>query len=120
MKRREFMSFVVSVAACSRGSLAAQAQETSKFKRIGFLRIGPPPAAWIEALRQGLRELGHIEGQNIAIEFGLPSSAAQLPEAAARLVQLKVDVIFASGTPPLLKRDDLSLNRFGIPKSVDL
>src|SRR5262249_21740538 len=55
------------------------------------LRAGPQ----IEAMRQGLRELGHIEGQNIAIEFGSASNAAQLSDVAAKLVQLKVDVIFA-------------------------
>ena len=106
MKRREFISFVGSGMVALRWPLGAQAQERGNVRRIGFLRVGPPPAAWIEALRQGLRELGHIEGQNIAIEFGLASSAAQLPDAAAKLVQLKVDVIFASGTPPLLVAKD--------------
>jgi len=106
MKRREFLIFVGSVMPALRWPLAAQAQGMSKVRRIGFLRVGPPPAAWIEALRQGLRELGHIEGQNIAIEFGAASSAAELSDIAAKLVQLKVDVIFASGTPPLLVAKD--------------
>src|SRR5215510_14858543 len=106
MKRREFLIFVGSVMPALRWPLAAQAQGMSKVRRIGFLRVGPPPAAWIEALRQGLRELGHIEGQNIAIEFGAASSTAELSDIAAKLVQLKVDVIFASGTLPLLVAKD--------------
>ena len=75
-------------------------------KRIGFLRVGPPPSAWIEALRQGLHELGHIEGRNFTIEFALASTAAQLPEVAAELVRHKVDLIVASGTPPVLAAKD--------------
>jgi putative ABC transport system substrate-binding protein len=82
--------------------LAAEAQQAGKVYRIGFLRVGPPPAAWIEGLRQGLRELGYLEGRNMVIEFGLASSAAQVPDVAAELVRLKVDVIVASGTPSLL------------------
>src|SRR5262245_60687124 len=107
MNRREFLIFVGSEMPALCWPLgAAHSQEISKVRRIGFLRVGPPPAAWIEALWQGLRELGHIEGQNIAIEFASASSAAQLSEMAAKLVRLKVDVIFASGTPPLLVAKD--------------
>lgn len=47
-----------------------------------------------------------IEGQNIAIDFGLASSAPELPGVAAKLVRLKVDVIFASGTPPVMAAKD--------------
>src|ERR687884_565743 len=87
LKRREFIALFGGAAAA--WPLDAQAQERTSVRRIGFLRVGPPPAEWIEALRQGLRELGHIEGQNIAIEFALASSADQLPDVAAKLVQLK-------------------------------
>jgi ABC-type uncharacterized transport system substrate-binding protein len=75
-------------------------------RRLGFLRVGPPPDAWIDGLRQGLRQHGYIDGQNITIEFGLVSSAAQLPDAVAKLVGLGVDAIIASGTPPLLAAKD--------------
>ena len=102
MNRRKFIRFIGGVAVALCWPLRASAQQECKVRLIGFLRVGPPPPAWIEALRQGLRELGHVEGQNIAIEFVSPSDAAQLPEAATKLVELKVDVIFASGTPPLL------------------
>jgi putative ABC transport system substrate-binding protein len=86
--------------------LSAEAQQAGKVYRIGFLRVGPPPAAWIEGLRQGLRELGYLEGRNMVIEFGLASSAAQVPDVAAELVRLKVNVIVASGTPSLLPARD--------------
>jgi len=82
--------------------LAGEAQQASKVKRIGFLRVGPPPTTFIEGFRQGLRELGYLEGQNITIEYGLARSAAQLPDVAAELVRLKVDVLVASGTPSVL------------------
>ena len=106
IRRREFMGLAGGAAVALNWPLGATAQEAGKLKRIGFLRVGPPPSAWIEALRQGLHELGYIEGQNIAIEFGLASSAAELPNAAAKLVRLKVDVSFASGTPPVLAAKD--------------
>jgi putative ABC transport system substrate-binding protein len=81
--------------------LAVEAQQTGRVYRIGFLRDGPPPETFIEGFRQGLRDLGYVEGQNISIEYGLASSADELPSAAARLVGLKVDVLLASGTPPV-------------------
>jgi putative ABC transport system substrate-binding protein len=68
--------------------------------------VGPPPTPWIEGFRQGLRELGYTEGRNIAIELALTSTVAQLPDAAARLVGLKVDVILASGVPSLVPARD--------------
>ena len=51
-----------------------------------------------EALRQGLRDLGYVEGQNIAIEFrSAEGNLDRLPGLAAELVRLKVDIIFAAG-----------------------
>jgi hypothetical protein len=98
MRRREFIGLLGGAALALNWSLVAQAQEAGKVKRIGFLRVGPPPPAWIEGLQQGLRELGCIDGENIAIEFGLASSVAQVPDVLAELINLKVDMIFASGT----------------------
>jgi ABC-type uncharacterized transport system substrate-binding protein len=83
-------------------SLAAQAQHAAEIARIGFLRFGEPPPTYIEGFRQGLRELGYIEGQNITIEYGLARSVAELPLVAADLVSRKVDVLVASGTPSVL------------------
>ena len=79
----------------------AGAQQTGRAYRLGFLRNGPPPDTFVEGLRQGLRELGYIEDQHISIEYGIARTADELPGAAARLVSLKVDVILASGTPPV-------------------
>ena len=106
MRRRELIALLGGSAVARLWPLGAQAQEAGNVKRIGFLRVGPPPSAWIEALRQGLRELGYVDGRNIDIEFDLASSVAQVPDVAAELVRLKVDVIFASGTPPVLAAKD--------------
>jgi putative ABC transport system substrate-binding protein len=104
--RRDFISLIGGAGVALLWALGAQAQQVDKVKRIGFLRVGPPPTAWIEGLRQGLRELGYIEGQNIAIEFALAPSAAQLPGIATQLIQLKPDVIIASGVPSVLPARD--------------
>ncbi len=80
--------------------LAAEAQQPAKVHRIGFLRGTSPQASWFEAFRQGLRELGYIEGQNIAIEQRYAHGVLdRLPGLAAELVRLKVDVIVVGGTP---------------------
>src|SRR5262249_9005390 len=83
------------------GSAAqAQAPQTGKVYRVGFLRAGPPPQPWIEALQQGLRERGYIDGQNVVIEFrSTAGTLEELPQLAEELVRLKVDVILASSSP---------------------
>ena len=67
-----------------------------------MLRVGPPPPSFIEPFRQGLSDLGYVEGQNLIIEYGLGRSTEQLPDIAADLVRRKVDVLVASGTPSVL------------------
>jgi putative tryptophan/tyrosine transport system substrate-binding protein len=104
MRRRDVILFVGGAVAAL--PLAARAQQPAKLKRIGFLRVRPPPPAWIGALRQGLREHGLIEGQNIEIEFGLAESVAELPSVAAELVRHNVDVLLASGSPTVLPARD--------------
>jgi putative ABC transport system substrate-binding protein len=81
--------------------LAAGAQQAGQVPRIGFLFYGSPgPSPELDAFRQGLRELGYIEGQNITIEYRFASGrVGQLPELAAELVRLKIDVIVTPGTP---------------------
>jgi putative ABC transport system substrate-binding protein len=86
--------------------IAALAQEGKKGRRIGFLRVGPPPAAFIDGFRQGLREQGYVEGQHYVIEYGLAQNAAQIPEAAADLVRRRLDIMIASGTPSVLPARD--------------
>ena len=104
MNRRHFITLFGGTA--TTWPFSAQAQEASKIRRIGFLRLGPPHKAYIDGLRQGLRELGYIEGQTIAIEFGLDQSITQLSDVAAELVRQKVDVIVASGVPSVLPARD--------------
>jgi putative ABC transport system substrate-binding protein len=73
------------------------AQQPSKVRKIGFLNQTGAFTANVEAFRQGMRELGYIEGQNIVIEFRSGEPGAQLTQLANELVQQKVDVIVASG-----------------------
>ena len=85
--------------------LAAQAQPPSKTSRLGYLEFGSAArsAPHLEAFRKGLRQLGWMEGQNIAIEVRYAEGKQnRLPELAADLVRLKVDLIFASATPAAL------------------
>ncbi len=85
-------------------TLAAEAQQAGKVPRIGFLFGGSSgPSPELDAFRQGLRELGYIEGQNITIEYRFASGRVErLPELAAELVRLKLDVIVAPNTPPAM------------------
>ena len=85
--------------------LAAAAQQATKVHRVGLLTeaggnlpSGPDPS--FEAFRQGLRDLGYVEGQNLVIEDrNAEGRAERLPDLAAELVWLKVDVIVVAGTP---------------------
>ena len=75
--------------------LVVEGQQAMKVYRIGVLTLGLTPSAPpVEAFRQGLREHGHVEGQNIALEFRFAEGRIdRLPALAAELVRLKVDVI---------------------------
>jgi putative ABC transport system substrate-binding protein len=78
----------------------AEAQQPKKVPRIGYLSTGSRPSADVEAFQQGLRDLGYIEGQNITIEYrSTEGMAERLPNLAAELVQLKVDIIVVGGSP---------------------
>ena len=83
--------------------LAARAQQ-SKMARIGALYIGTADAELFKnELREGLQELGYVEGQNIAFEFrSAEGQLDRLPGLAAELVRLKVDVIVTLYVPPSL------------------
>ena len=79
--------------------LPAEAQQAAKVPRIGVLRPGSPPDPSVEAFRQGLRDLGYVEGQNIAVEYRWAEGKTdRLRDLAAELVQLKVVVIVTSTT----------------------
>jgi putative tryptophan/tyrosine transport system substrate-binding protein len=82
--------------------LPAQAQQPTKVARIGYLSPGDPVSRTYrtEAFRQGLKELGYIEGKNIAIEYRFAEARSErLSELAQDLVRLKVDIIFAGSHP---------------------
>jgi putative ABC transport system substrate-binding protein len=84
--------------------LAARAQQAGKVYRIGVLETAPMVlnAANLDAFRQGLRERGYVEGQNLAIEYSSADGRAdRFPALAHELVRLKVDLILARGTPAI-------------------
>jgi putative ABC transport system substrate-binding protein len=97
MKRREFITVIGSAAAWP---LTVRAQP-SKVARIGVLYIGLADSeSFKKELREGLRELGYLEGQNISFEFrSAEGKLDRLPELASELVRLKVDVIVALYVP---------------------
>jgi putative tryptophan/tyrosine transport system substrate-binding protein len=89
------MAFVLVVA-----GVVAEAQQPKKVPRIGYLSNTDPAreSARAEAIRLALREFGHIEGHNIAIEYRYAEGKRdRFPELAAELVRFKVDVIVAAG-----------------------
>jgi ABC-type uncharacterized transport system substrate-binding protein len=80
--------------------LAAEAQPTKKRPHIGYLALRSAPADQDAAFQQGLRELGWVEGQTIAIDYRWAAGRVErLPALAEELVRLEVDVIVASATP---------------------
>jgi ABC-type uncharacterized transport system substrate-binding protein len=97
MRRRAFLATVSS--GLLTAPLAAEAQQAGKVYRVGILTnkaSDPAEACLWQAFRSGLRERGWIEGQNILIEFrAAEGNTARLPELAADLVRLKVDLILA-------------------------
>jgi ABC-type uncharacterized transport system substrate-binding protein len=87
------------------GGAVVNAQQTGKILRIGFLDPSTASgiAVLLNAFRQELSKLGWIEGKNITIEYRFAEQKYErLPELAAELVRLKVDLIVSSGTPAVL------------------
>jgi putative tryptophan/tyrosine transport system substrate-binding protein len=98
MSRKIFLWLLTTVLLTTAPS--AEAQQPPKIPRIGFLITSSPSAIAprMDAFRQGLRELGYVEGKNIVIERRhADGKFDQLPLLAAELVSLKVDVIVSSG-----------------------
>ena len=97
MGRRQFIGLVGGVLAAPINALA---QQPRKIPRIGYFGFGTPAASAtrVEALRAGLSSLGHVEGQNIAIEFRWAKNADELREVADQLVAQNVDIIFVSSS----------------------
>ena len=100
--------------------LALAAQRAGKVAHIGILRAGSPPDPYVEALRQGLRELGYIEGRNISITYRWTEGRDdRLPSLAADLVQLKVDVIVASTSAAIAAKRASSTIPIVMPVTTD-
>src|SRR5687767_15144714 len=88
-----------------------EARQPTKIPRIGYLSTVSPAAnvTRIEGLRQGLRELGYVEGKNIVIEWRYAEGKVdRLPSLAAELVRLKVDVIITAASPPTRAAKELT------------
>ncbi len=99
MKRREFIALLGGATAASAAwPLAAGAQTPPKIPRVGFIAGASPTATGhtVGAFRQGLRELGYVEGQTIALEVRWAEGRMErIPELVAELVGLKMDVLVA-------------------------
>jgi putative ABC transport system substrate-binding protein len=95
LNRRAFLCGALSTSVSA--PIAAHAHQAGKVYRIGFLRAGELPKLWSDEFREGLRELGYIEGQNVVMEFRI-GTIDQLPRLAEDLVRSRVDVIVASAS----------------------
>ena len=105
MNRRDavFALFALGAAIASRASFG---QQPGRVWRVGFLTLRPRPASldshYYGAFPKGMRELGYFEGRNLTIEWRFADGKLErLPDMAAELVRLKVDVIVASGSPAI-------------------
>ena len=102
MRRRQFITLLGGAAAWP---LAARAQQAGKVYRIGVLETTPVNlnAANMDALRQGLRVLGYIEGRNLVIEYRSADGRGEsFPRLASDLLNSKIDVFVTRGTPAVL------------------
>src|ERR1700675_1979612 len=91
---------VLALLALGAAPLAAEAQQAAKIARIGYLSPNLATGPHLrEAFRQGLRDLGYVEGRNVVIEYrDAEGKVERLPALAAELVALKVDVIVVGGS----------------------
>jgi putative ABC transport system substrate-binding protein len=99
VQRREFLTIIGGAATWP---LCATAQQQGKISRVGYLGISSPSLEphYVEAFRQKLRELGHIDGESVAIVYRWAEGHDdRLPSLATELAHLKPDVIVTTGTP---------------------
>ncbi len=100
------------------GPLTAKAQQPGKVYRIGFLDYrlrSTTTDPRLIALRQGLRELGYVEGQNLVLEYrSAKGKRERIAEVAAELVRLKVDIILTSGSPRAIRAAKQATRRIPI------
>ena len=105
MKKASVPSVLVAVTLLA-VAVIAEAQQPKKVPRIGYLSPLEPASESTrsEGIQLALRELGYTEGQNIATEYRYAEGKLdRLPELAAELVRLKVDIIVAAGTDRVIK-----------------
>ena len=105
MGHAERRKFLIAAGSLLAFPLATVAQQPGKVPRIGYLSSLSPSvtALWDQAFRQGLRDLGWVEGKNISIDYRYAEGRTdRLPDLAADLVRQKVDVIVTSVTPDAL------------------
>jgi putative tryptophan/tyrosine transport system substrate-binding protein len=103
MKRRDFIKLFGGAALLA--PQAVHAQQTGKLSRIGYLGVSSSSLEphYVEAFRQKLRDLGHVDGQNISIEYRWAEGQDdRLPNLATELVRLNPDIIVTTGTPSAL------------------
>jgi putative ABC transport system substrate-binding protein len=102
MRRREFITLFGGVAAASvAGPMVARAQTPPRIPRVGFIGSAGTAMAgrMVAALRQGLGELGYVDGQTIALEIRASDGHSErIPELVAELIGLKMDVVVASSS----------------------
>ena len=96
MRRREFITLLGGAAAWP---IAARAQQSAKISRLGVLLYSTPQAdPQMESVRNGLRDLGYVEGRNLVVSYRYAEGKSErLPELAAELANLKPDVLLAIG-----------------------
>jgi putative ABC transport system substrate-binding protein len=101
MDRRRFL--LTAVAGALAAPLAAEGQQMVKnVPRVGLLQPGVRRPEWAEAFRQGLRDLGYVEGRNIVVEHKITYGSAGQRQVIADFVRRKVDVIVTWGMPAVL------------------
>ena len=99
---REKIAVYVMALALLASACPAGAQQAEKVARIGYLNLRASPDEQDKAFLQGLRDLGYVEGRNITIEYRWAEGKRErLPDLAAELVRLKVDVIVTTATPAI-------------------
>lgn len=103
IRRRQLLIAAVAAGALSAAPLAVEAQQAGKVWRIGvLLTLNAPAEDPPQAFRQRLRELGYVEGRNLSIEWRYAEGRSdRLPDLAAELVRLGVDLIIADITPAI-------------------
>ncbi len=101
MQRREFITLLGGAAAA--WPLAARAQPPPRPARIGILHPGSPPDPWLDGLRQGLRDLGYVEGQNLSVEYRWAEGKGErLDSLAQELFASKIEVLVVMTGPAVL------------------